>query len=156
MLFFIIYYSLFKRIINYKSMNKYFTILFFLNLLKVFPFRIDLNRKMINRIAAFNTILVICNSPVDAVEDSIYNGQIVFSNNCAACHDGGNNVILSEKTLKKEALLEYLIGGFSENSIADQVTIGKNAMPAFGGRLSDEEIRDVASYVYYTANNDLW
>ena len=32
-------------------------------------------------------------------------------------------------------------------SIAYQVTNGKNAMPAFGGRLSDVEIEDVANYI---------
>ena len=37
-----------------------------------------------------------------------------------------------------------------------QVTNGKNAMPAFGGRLSDEEIGDVASYVYDQASGAKW
>ena len=32
-------------------------------------------------------------------------------------------------------------------SIAYQVTNGKNAMPAFGGRLTDSEIEDVANYI---------
>jgi cytochrome c6 len=84
------------------------------------------------------------------------NGGLVFSGNCAACHAGGNNVIQAEKTLKKDALVEYLAGGFKEESIVYQVTNGKNAMPAFGGRLSDEEIGDVAAYVYKTASADAW
>jgi len=83
-------------------------------------------------------------------------GGLIFSANCAACHAGGNNVIQAEKTLKKDALVEYLAGGFKEESIVYQVTNGKNAMPAFGGRLSDEEIGDVASYVYKTASTDAW
>ena len=32
-----------------------------------------------------------------------------------------------------------------------QVTNGKNAMPAFGGRLSDDDIKAVAAYVIDTA-----
>ena len=32
-----------------------------------------------------------------------------------------------------------------------QVTNGKNAMPAFGGRLSDADISNVATYVISTA-----
>ena len=32
-----------------------------------------------------------------------------------------------------------------------QVTNGKNAMPAFGGCLSDDDIANVASYVIATA-----
>jgi len=33
-------------------------------------------------------------------------GEQVFSANCSACHAGGNNAIMPEKTLKKDALEE--------------------------------------------------
>ena len=78
-------------------------------------------------------------------------GEQVFSGNCAACHAGGQNVIMPEKTLQLEALEEYLDGGVSVKSVVYQVTNGKNAMPAFGGRLSDEDIENVATYVINTA-----
>ena len=86
----------------------------------------------------------------------IDNGAAVFAGNCAACHAGGNNVIQNEKTLRKEALDQYLAGGLKEASIVTQVTNGKNAMPAFGGRLDAEEIEDVAAYVYDQATNAKW
>jgi len=35
----------------------------------------------------------------------------------------------------------------SVESISYQVTNGKNGMPAFGGRLKEENIKDVASYI---------
>ena len=54
---------------------------------------------------------------------------------------------MPEKTLEKEALDQYLSGGRSEKSVVTQVTNGKNAMPAFGGRLSDEDIANVAAFV---------
>ena len=79
-------------------------------------------------------------------------GEQVFNANCAACHAGGQNVIMPEKTLEKEALDQYLAGGRSEKAVITQVTGGKNAMPAFGGRLSDEEIADVAAYVIKSAD----
>ncbi|MCY7366901.1 MAG: c-type cytochrome [Chamaesiphon sp.] len=72
-------------------------------------------------------------------------GAKIFSANCAACHAGGNNVIMANKNLKKEALAEY--GMNSIAAITTQVTNGKNAMPAFGGRLSAAQIEDVATYV---------
>eukprot|EP00591_Stephanopyxis_turris_P016447 CAMPEP_0195538574 /NCGR_PEP_ID=MMETSP0794_2-20130614/49599_1 /TAXON_ID=515487 /ORGANISM="Stephanopyxis turris, Strain CCMP 815" /LENGTH=138 /DNA_ID=CAMNT_0040672569 /DNA_START=73 /DNA_END=489 /DNA_ORIENTATION=- len=78
-------------------------------------------------------------------------GEQIFNANCAACHAGGQNVIMPEKTLEKEALDQYLAGGRSEKSVVTQVTNGKNAMPAFGGRLSDEDIANVASYVIATS-----
>ena len=52
---------------------------------------------------------------------------------------------MSEKTLKKGALAEN--GMNSVDAITYQVTDGKNAMPAFGGRLDDSDIEDVANYV---------
>merc|ERR1719287_428532 len=78
-------------------------------------------------------------------------GEQVFNANCAACHAGGQNVIMPEKTLEKEALEQYLSGGRNEKAVITQVTNGKNAMPAFGGRLSDEDIANVASYVISTS-----
>mmetsp|Transcript_31313 Transcript_31313/g.75686 ORF Transcript_31313/g.75686 Transcript_31313/m.75686 type:complete len:138 (+) Transcript_31313:100-513(+) len=78
-------------------------------------------------------------------------GEQVFNANCAACHAGGQNVIMPEKTLEKDALESYLAGGRNEKAVMTQVTNGKNAMPAFGGRLSDEDIANVASYVITTS-----
>jgi len=78
-------------------------------------------------------------------------GAQVFSGNCAACHAGGQNVIMPEKTLQQDALEEYLDGGANEAAVRKQVTNGKNAMPAFGGRLSDDDIANVATYVIATA-----
>ncbi len=72
-------------------------------------------------------------------------GAPIFSANCAACHMGGNNVINGAKTLKKDALEKY--GMFSQEAIVTQVTNGKMAMPAFRGKLSAEQIEDVAAYV---------
>jgi cytochrome c6 len=78
-------------------------------------------------------------------------GEQVFNANCAACHAGGQNVIMPDKTLEKDALEQYLAGGRNEAAVMTQVTNGKNAMPAFGGRLSDEDIADVATYVIKTS-----
>ena len=95
-------------------------------------------------------------APFAAFAGDIESGATIFAGNCAACHAGGNNVIAAEKTLRKEALDSYLTGGRKESSVVTQVTNGKNVMPAFGGRLSDEEIGDVAAYVIDQANGDKW
>jgi cytochrome c6 len=72
-------------------------------------------------------------------------GQQIFNANCSACHIGGNNVIIANKTLRKEALEKYTMN--SLEAIRTQVTNGKNAMPSFKGRLQDDEIEAVANYV---------
>ncbi|MEM9162696.1 MAG: c-type cytochrome [Cyanobacteria bacterium P01_F01_bin.4] len=72
-------------------------------------------------------------------------GAQVFSGNCAACHAGGRNVVNAAKTLQKSDLDQYNMA--SIEAIKAQVTNGKNAMPAFAGRLTPEQIESVAAYV---------
>eukprot|EP00884_Botryococcus_braunii_P019255 jgi/Botrbrau1/6012/Bobra.104_1s0039.1 len=79
-------------------------------------------------------------------------GEEVFEGNCAACHAGGGNSVQPNRTLAKADLESYLEGGYNETAIIYQVTNGKNAMPAWGDRLSEEEIESVAAYVFKTAD----
>lgn len=71
-------------------------------------------------------------------------GQTVFENNCSGCHgaDGSGS-----------ATGRPLVGIASENdrdvhiaSVAD----GKGRMPAFGSRLTEEEVADVVSFLRLT------
>ncbi|MEM8777545.1 MAG: c-type cytochrome [Cyanobacteria bacterium P01_G01_bin.49] len=77
-------------------------------------------------------------------------GAAVFSANCASCHMGGKNVVNAAKTLKKADLEKY--GMYDAAAIITQVTKGKMAMPAFGGRLSSQQIEDVSAYVLAQAD----
>ena len=79
-------------------------------------------------------------------------GKKVFSTNCSSCNAGGKNLVQANKTLKKDALEKY--GMNSAEAIITQVTKGKNAMPAFGGRLKPGQIEDVAAYVLEQADKD--
>jgi cytochrome c6 len=72
-------------------------------------------------------------------------GAKIFGANCAACHMGGKNMVNAQKTLQKADLEKYSMT--SIDAIKTQVTNGKAAMPSFKGRLTDEQIADVASYV---------
>merc|ERR1712151_1381511 len=78
-------------------------------------------------------------------EADLENGEAVFGGNCAACHAGGNNSVVPEKKLKKEALQQY--GKYEIAAIIKQVTYGNGAMPAFGEKLGPDDIEDVANYV---------
>ena len=62
-----------------------------------------------------------------------------------SCHIGGTNIIIPEKNLKKNALEAN--GMNTLNAISYQIINGKNGMPAFGGRLQEDEIEILASYV---------
>jgi len=83
--------------------------------------------------------------PSAALAADIVNGAKIFNSNCAACHMGGKNVVMATKTLQKDALEKYSMN--SLEAIINQVTNGKNAMPAFKGKLNYQQIEDVASYV---------
>ncbi|MEH2291499.1 cytochrome c6 PetJ [Nostoc sp.] len=103
---------------------------------------------LLSAIALFKFTFI---SPALAAE--ISNGAKIFEANCASCHIGGGNILISQKTLKKEALSKYL-ENYNQDSIQaiiHQVQNGKNAMPPFKSKLSSEEILEVASYVFYNA-----
>ena len=87
--------------------------------------------------------------PVAIAVDLKQGGQL-FTQNCAGCHAGGKNLINASKTLKKDALVKYDM--YSKDAIVYQITNGKNAMPAFGSRLSSEKIENIAGYVLAQAD----
>jgi len=72
-------------------------------------------------------------------------GEKLFLSNCSACHTGGNNIIIPEKNLKRETLEAN--GMYNISAITYQVINGKNGMPAFGGRLEENEIQEIAIYI---------
>ena len=76
---------------------------------------------------------------------SLKQGETLFNLNCSVCHLGGNNIIIPEKNLKKQTLEEN--GMNNLNAIVYQIINGKNGMPAFGGRLTELEIEEIAKYL---------
>ena len=80
--------------------------------------------------------------------DLEHGGQL-FSANCAACHMGGGNVISASRTLSQSDLQAHLneYGDDHIEAIEHQIENGKNAMPSFVGKLSGQDIIDVAAYV---------
>ena len=80
--------------------------------------------------------------------DLEHGGQL-FSANCAACHMGGGNVISASRTLSQSDLQAHLneYGDDHIEAIEQQIENGKNAMPSFVGKLSEQDIIDVAAYV---------
>jgi cytochrome c6 len=97
------------------------------------------------RICFFSFFLLVFNFSQTVYAQSLENGEKIFTNNCSVCHMGGNNIIIPEKNLKKETLEAN--GMNTIPAISYQVINGKNGMPAFGGRLTEKEIEDVATYV---------
>merc|ERR1719343_967428 len=72
-------------------------------------------------------------------------GAEVFAANCAGCHAGGQNMVIPDRKLDKESLQKY--GKYEVPAIAGVVTKGLGSMPAFGSKVSPENVQDVAAYV---------
>jgi cytochrome c6 len=85
-----------------------------------------------------------------AKEFDLNQGKKLFIANCNVCHISGKNLIIPEKNLKKETLEMNGMNNF--NAIVYQIINGKNGMPAFGGRLQETEIEEIAFYVLQEAN----
>ena len=79
-------------------------------------------------------------------------GEILFENYCFQCHKNGNTILVTEKNLKKESLERN--GMNSIESIRYQVKNGKNGMPAFGGKLKEEDIEEIANYILYKSQRN--
>lgn len=92
----------------------------------------------------FSTVILTSNE-LNVLAANLEHGQQIFVGNCAACHRGGENSVIPQKTLKKNVLEDNSM--YSISAITSQVRNGKDAMPSFEGRLKDEDIEDVASYV---------
>nr|YP_009399223.1 cytochrome c553 [Kapraunia schneideri]ARW68829.1 cytochrome c553 [Kapraunia schneideri] len=81
-------------------------------------------------------------------------GEQLFSQNCVSCHAGGNNLVNPSKTLSLTDLKDNERDNLA--AVIKQVTNGGNGMPVFSERLSEEEISNVANYVFSQAVNDSW
>jgi len=101
--------------------------------------------------AAVGVLLCWGSASMSAFAADMAHGGQVFASNCAACHIGGGNVVNAAKTLKISDLEQYEMASIA--AIKNQVTNGKNAMPAFAGRLTEADIDDVAAYVLEQAEN---
>ena len=101
-------------------------------------------KKFLVVVVLLNSLFLMFNK-LPVLSADLEHGEQVFIGNCAACHRGGENSIMPNKTLKKNVLEENSM--YNISAITNQVKNGKNAMPAFGDRLEDEDIEDVANYV---------
>ena len=103
-------------------------------------------------------IAIATTMPNAANASDLKNGEKLFNANCAACHTQtkGINLLEPDKPLFASEIKANLPGGLSEQSIVDLIRVGKGKAPAFGGKLTEKELHDVAGYVYDMAANNKW
>ncbi|GAB4368492.1 MAG: c-type cytochrome [Elainellaceae cyanobacterium] len=97
-------------------------------------------------------ILLLNLLPTPAFAANPASGAPVFELHCAGCHVNGGNIIRRGKNLKLKTLQRQELD--SEAAIAQIVTNGRGIMSAYGDRLTEQEIQDVAAYVLEQANQN--
>jgi cytochrome c oxidase cbb3-type subunit 3 len=96
-----------------------------------------------------NYVMSLSGSPHDSVSAGL--GKAKFGV-CAACHgvDGKGNTALGAPNMTDSIWLH----GYGVNAITEMVNKGKlNQMPAHGSRLTEAQIRVLASYVWAFSNH---
>ena len=92
-------------------------------------------------------------SPVaTATIDELASGRKVYKDNCATCHKDngtGGEMEFEGKKLKPDDLTSAKIKGFTDEKIIGYIMKGvvDEGMPAFEGRLSEGEMRDVVKFI---------
>ena len=97
------------------------------------------------------------NAPVSsplpsATIDELASGRKVYQASCANCHKEngtGGEVTIEGTTLKPEDLTSAKIKGFPDEKITRIIMNGieDDGMPAFKGKLSEAEMRDVVKFI---------
>ncbi len=97
---------------------------------------------MTKRITKLALVLAVAFTAVSARADS---AAAIFEKKCATCHgkDGKGQTKMGEKMGIKDLTATTASAAEVEKVVAD----GRNKMPAFKGKLSDAEIKDVAAYI---------
>ncbi len=76
--------------------------------------------------------------------------RLVYAENCTVCHgakgDGGT-VTIQGKKLKVPSLKEGHALNHTAEQLAKQISSGGDGMPAFKGRLSDEQITGLVAFI---------
>jgi cytochrome c6 len=95
-------------------------------------------------LAALAVGLFLAASPVRAQNDA----ASLFKSKCAACHgaDGKGDTSIG-KTLKIRDLHSADVQKQTDAQITEIITNGKAAMPAYKGKLSDGQIKELVGYI---------
>ncbi|HXY02862.1 MAG TPA: cytochrome c [Terriglobales bacterium] len=76
------------------------------------------------------------------------NGEKTYKAKCAGCHGpNGDASTPAAKAMKARDFCSDEVKKETDAEWSDIITKGKNKMPAFGGKISDADIKDVIAYI---------
>lgn len=140
----LIFISYFKCAnLNFSLLLFAFCLFFYFNYYKK-EIKYEIMKQMQKKLKNFSVFFILF-FLLPANASNIERGEQLFMANCNVCHIGGKNIIIPEKNLQKKTL--EVTGMNTVEAIRYQITNGKNGMPAFGGRLEEKDIEEIAIYV---------
>jgi len=95
--------------------------------------------KWLQRIALFSFILALALPQIAAAQS----GADTFKAKCAMCHGADG----SKTSMGSKALNSADVQKMSESDLTAVIENGKGKMPAYKGKLTDAQIKDVAGFV---------
>jgi len=70
-----------------------------------------------------------------------------FKSKCAMCHGADGKGTSVGKSMGAHDFTSAVVQGQSDADLTATITKGKGKMPAYGGKLSDEQIKDLVAYI---------
>lgn len=88
-------------------------------------------------------------NPFPKTKNNIQAGRSLFQTNCAQCHGefGEGNGPMAKNLPKPPANLRAMAGQHPDGDFFWKIQHGRGAMPAFKGKLSDEQIWKLVTYI---------
>jgi mono/diheme cytochrome c family protein len=100
--------------------------------------------KWLKRIALFSFILALALPPVASAQSA----ADLYKTKCQSCHGpGGTPSEGMAKAMGLKPLSAADVQGMSDSDLAGAITSGKGKMPAFKGKLTDAQIKDMVTYI---------
>jgi mono/diheme cytochrome c family protein len=100
------------------------------------------------KFAAICSLLVLPVATASAQDGTPGPGADIYKAKCAKCHgEDGQAHTLAGRMTKAADLKSPMVTGSSDADLIGVVTNGKKKMPAFGKKLSEDQIKSVVAYV---------
>ena len=107
----------------------------------------DWNKSVLARMMAF-TAMTLGMLFFAGLASAQSNGEKIYKAKCAACHGAtGDASTPTAKAMKARDFCSDEVKKETDAEFTDIITKGKNHMPAFSGKISDADIKDVIAYI---------
>lgn len=98
--------------------------------------------------------LALLNAPIARAAGGADRGETIYKVKCVKCHGAnGSGQTDMGKSVHAKDLRTKLVQSQSDTDLKNTVMYGQNQMPAFTGRLDDQQLDDVISYVRTLGNH---